>query len=121
MKAKPENTGIIRNEKGQFPKGVSGNPAGRPEGSVSIVGGIRRKLLEVNPENKKTYLDSFLETLFKKSVSEGNEQLMRDMINRIDGMPKQTVEAKVEQVIPLLKNVQDHDSTQETPEIEEKD
>lgn len=88
----PDKTGINRNEKGQFPKGVSGNPNGRPEGSVSIVEGIKRKLLEVEPANKKTYLELFLSKLFLKAIKEGNEQLMKDMINRIDGMPKQSTD-----------------------------
>lgn len=75
----------------RWKKGQSGNPNGRPEGSVSIVEGIKRKLLEIEPGNKKTYLELFLNKLFLKAIKDGNEQLMRDMINRVDGMPKQTV------------------------------
>lgn len=74
-----------------FQKGVSGNPNGRPVGSVSIVEGIKRKLLEVEPVNKKTYLELFLNTYFKNAIKEGDATLIRDMINRIDGMPKQTI------------------------------
>lgn len=76
-------------EKNKWKKGQSGNPAGRPEGSVSIVEGIKRKLLEIEPANKKTYLELFLSKLFLKAIKDGNEQLMRDMINRVDGMPQQ--------------------------------
>jgi hypothetical protein len=75
-----------------FPKGVSGNPDGRPVGSVSIVEGIRRKLLEVEPGTKKQYLELFLSSYFKNAIKDGDNQLMRDMINRIDGMPKQTTD-----------------------------
>jgi hypothetical protein len=75
-----------------FVKGKSGNPNGRPVGSVSIVEGIKKKLQEIEPGNKKTYLELFLSKLFLKAINEGNEQLMRDMINRVDGMPKQSVE-----------------------------
>jgi hypothetical protein len=74
-------------------KFVKGNPGGgRPEGSVSIVEGIKRKLMEIEPANKKTYLELFLSKLFLKAIKEGNEQLMKDMINRVDGMPKQHTE-----------------------------
>ena len=53
-------------------KFVKGNPGGgRPEGSVSIVEGIKRKLLEVEPANKKTYLELFLSKLFLKAIKEG--------------------------------------------------
>jgi len=73
-------------------KGQSGNPNGRPVGSVSIVEGIKKKLLEIEPENKKTYLDLFLSRYFRKAIKDGDVGLIRDMINRIDGMPKQSVD-----------------------------
>jgi len=79
-------------EKNKWKKGQSGNPSGRPPGSVSIVEGIKRKLLEIEPGNKKTYLELFLTKLFLKAIKEGNEQLMKDIINRVDGMPKQTTD-----------------------------
>lgn len=79
-------------EKNKWVKGQSGNPKGRPEGSVSIVEGIKKKLLEIEPDNKKTYLELFLSKLFLKAIKEGNEQLMKDMINRVDGMPKQSLD-----------------------------
>lgn len=72
-----------------FQKGVSGNPKGRPPGSVSIVEGIKRKLMEIEPVNKKTYLELFLNTYFKNAIKEGDATLIKDMINRIDGMPIQ--------------------------------
>lgn len=68
------------------------NMDGRPPGSISIVEGIKKKLLEIDPANKKTYLELFLSKLFLKAIKEGNEQLMKDMINRVDGMPKQNVD-----------------------------
>jgi len=77
-------------EKNKWKKGQSGNPAGRPEGSVSIVEGIKRKLMEIEPENKKTYLELFLSRYFRKAIKDGDVGLIRDMINRIDGMPKQS-------------------------------
>lgn len=74
-------------------KFVKGNPGGgRPEGSVSIVEGIKRKLLEIEPANKKTYLELFLSKLFLKAIKEGDTSLIRDIINRVDGMPKQNTE-----------------------------
>lgn len=76
-----------------FKKGQSGNPAGRPEGSVSIVEGIKRKLMEIEPENKKTYLELFLNSYFRKAIKDKDSALIRDMINRIDGMPKQSIDA----------------------------
>jgi hypothetical protein len=100
-----------------FPKGVSGNPAGRPPGSVSIVEGIKNKLMEIEPENKKTYLEMFLNKLFAKAIGEGDQQLMRDIINRIDGMPKQTIDARVGELpTPLLKHIDESVSNNDSPE-----
>lgn len=83
---------LIPFKKGDDPRR---NLNGRPEGSVSIVEGIKRKLLEIEPTNKKTYLELFLSKLFLKAIKEGNEQLMRDMIDRVDGKALQKIESKV--------------------------
>jgi len=75
---------------------VKGDPRinrdGRPEGSVSIVEGIKKKLLEIEPENKKTYLDLFLTRYFRTAIKDGDVQLLKDFINRVDGMPKQSTD-----------------------------
>lgn len=76
----------------KFKKGQSGNPNGRPVGTISIVEGIKRKLLEVEPGTKKQYLDLFLSSYFKNAIKDGDTNLMRDLINRVDGMPKQSTD-----------------------------
>lgn len=92
----PEETGEIRNPDGTFAKGVSGNPDGRPKGSLSVVEAIRRELDKVAdlPSNKekKTYLELLIQRIMKKAIGDGDVAMIRDMINRIDGMPKQPVE-----------------------------
>lgn len=108
----PEITGKKQDTK--FKKGQSGNPNGRPVGSVSIVEGIRKKLLEIEPANKKTYLELFLSKLFLKAIHDGNEQLMKDMINRIDGMPKQNVEQSGEINVNIKDYGIEHNTTTET-------
>lgn len=88
----PNIIGDNRQPDGTFGPGNVANPEGRPKGSVSIVEGIKRKLLEIEPKNQKTYLELFLSQLFLKAIHDGNEQLMRDMINRVDGMPKASID-----------------------------
>jgi len=104
-------------------KFVKGNPGGgRPVGSVSIVEGIKRKLLEVEPANKKTYLELFLSKLFLKAIKEGNEQLMKDMINRIDGMPQQRTDiTSGDKPIPILNAIHSNHSSQEADETTKED
>lgn len=77
-----------------FSKGVDPrrNLEGRPQGSVSIVESLKRKLSEIEPESKRTYLDLFMETYLRKTIKGGDSKLIVDYINRIDGMPKQKIE-----------------------------
>ena len=99
---KPENSGKIRNEKGQFIEGVSGNPAGKPKGAgISVVTEIKRKLEEVPEGSKSTYLKLFLNRYFKKAIQEGDVQILKDLINRVDGMPKQSNEITGESGNPI--------------------
>lgn len=92
------------------------NLNGRPKGSVSIVEGIRQKLEDVDPKSKKVWLDSFLDKLFEKAVKEGNEQLMRDMINRVDGMPKQSTDITSggDKIEPVLVKFLNNESNRDT-------
>ena len=79
---KPENTGTIqeiRDDKGRFIPGVSGNPAGKPKGSLSIKAAIKKRL-EDNPEELKEIVEHFVKT---------NRELMWQMI---EGRPVQQVE-----------------------------
>lgn len=105
-----------------FKKGQSGNPNGRPVGSVSIVEGIKKKLLEIEPENKKTYLDLFLSRYFRKAIKDGDVGLIRDMINRIDGMPQQRTDiTSGDKPIPILNAIHSNHSSQEADETTKED
>jgi len=90
-------------EKNLWKPGESGNPNGRPKGSVSVVDAIKRKLCDVNPENKKTYLDTLIEKLFKKAIDDEDVTMIKDIINRIDGLPQgSTGDTNVNVVIPIM-------------------
>ena len=72
---------------------VKGDPrinlAGRPKGSYSLVESIRHKLQEIPEGKDKTYAEYFIEQIMKKTVVEGDVSMMKDIINRIDGLPVQ--------------------------------
>lgn len=76
MEEKPANQDEIRNEKGQFKKGKSGNPNGRPKG-VSFTQRIKEIFLnepEKFEETCRYYMD---------------DPRMKDLLwKMIDGMPK---------------------------------
>jgi hypothetical protein len=86
----PENTGSIRNERGQFVPGVSGNPDGKPTGAVSIVAKINAKFKE-NPE----YFDEWV----AKLTEDPKER--RAIMEQLDGKPKQSVELGGKDGAPL--------------------
>lgn len=69
-------------------KGVSGNPAGKPPGSVSVVAELKRKIQEVPLGQQKTYLQLLVDRLLKKSIADGDISAIKEIINRIDGLPK---------------------------------
>lgn len=85
-----------------FKKGQSGNPAGRPKGSVSITEAIKRKLSEVfippktPPEEinkiKRTYLEAIVDTVMENALVAKDPRTIKDVWNYIDGLPKATIE-----------------------------
>ena len=75
----------------RFAKGNPGGP-GRPKGSYSLVEAIRRKLEEIPEGKDKTYGEYFIEQVMKKTVIDGDVPMMRDILNRVDGMPQQKVD-----------------------------
>ena len=76
----------------RFQKGVSGNPKGRPKGSVSIKDKIRQHL-EKNPKEVEEIVRHFVKN---------NRELMWQML---EGKPKQQMEVDVDKdsIIELTK------------------
>jgi hypothetical protein len=75
-----------------FKKGQSGNKLGRPKGSFSLVGLLKKKLQE-HPEGKdRTYAEYFIDKVMSKTMIEGDVAMMRDIIDRVDGKPKQAID-----------------------------
>jgi len=98
MESEPTKNGTKpdgRDESGRFTVGNPGGP-GRPPGSISITTEIKRKLEEVNPETKKTYLQELIEKIISKATKEGDTVTLKQIWNYIDGMPKQSLDFKGE-------------------------
>lgn len=70
-----------------FPKGKSGNPKGRPRGSISIVHLIRRVLKEpcdVKGANGRTWAEVLGRSLIANAIK-GNGTAIKQLLDRLEG------------------------------------
>ena len=79
----------MRNKNGQFVPGESGNPSGRRV--ISIVDIIKKQLQEV-PEGEQENLATLMVRKYLQHAYETCDGVaLRDIIDRIDGKPHQTI------------------------------
>lgn len=72
-----------------FKKGQSGNPNGRPPGSISITKAIKEELAKIPEGSKKTHLELLVKRVMERSIKQGDIQMLKTVWNYIDGMPVQ--------------------------------
>ena len=100
MKNQQENN---RNEDGTFATGVSGNPEGRKIGSFSLVAILKNKLQELpEGQDKETYAHKLILRMLKSAIIEGDGAMIRDIVNRVDGLPKASLSEESEALIKAL-------------------
>ena len=75
-----------------FPKGVSGNPRGRPK-TAALSQAYREKLAELYPRDPKgrTYAQVIADNIVKKAVK-GNLSAASEIADRVEGRPRQSLE-----------------------------
>jgi hypothetical protein len=86
-----------------FEPGQSGNPKGRPPGSVSITAEIKKKLQEIPEGQQKSYLELLINRILKQAVVDGNEQMIKQIWSYIDGTPRQAENTDL--ATPVIINV----------------
>jgi hypothetical protein len=75
----------------QFPKGVSGNPNGRPK-LTRLTEALREQLAEAMPNApERTVAEAIARTLIREAIS-GNVQAIREIADRTEGKPKQAID-----------------------------
>lgn len=94
-----------RAENGQLLPGSTANPYGRPKGSYSIVELIKKKLQEIPEGKNKTYGEYFVEQVMKKSITEGDVSMMKDLIDRVDGKALQRMGDKDGKPLAMVTNI----------------
>lgn len=90
-----------------FKPGQSGNPKGKPPGTVSITTEIKATLRKVYPRKtatvtvedgkklfkiKKTYLQRVIETIFENAIEQKDQRALNQIWAYIDGHPKATLD-----------------------------
>ena len=93
---------ISPNLKPAWQKGESGNPLGRPKKELSMTNAMKEILNEIDPDTKIERYKKLLLVAIDKA-EKGDNDMIKYLVNRIDGMPKgseQTTNVNV--VIPIL-------------------
>lgn len=97
-KSSPVKTGSIqvfkpipRLPNGQFPPGVSGNPAGPPIGHKKFTTEIRELLESTGKGNKFSYKEALKKKILELAIIDGSENIIKLIWNYLDGMPQQDV------------------------------
>lgn len=88
---KPEKQEITRDDKGRFVEGVSGNPNGRPP--FSLITMLKAELQKCpSGQDKITYADMLIKRILKEAIESGDSAQIKNILNYVEGMPKQPVE-----------------------------
>ncbi len=78
--------------KGGFQPGQSGNPTGRPKGTLSLLGIIKRILAETEEGQQRTRAEQVIRAYIADALEQKDGIAIRDLIDRIDGRPMQKIE-----------------------------
>ena len=84
---KQDNSG--RDDKGRFKPGTSGNPAGKPKFSLITI--LKEELNKYQGDDDKDTVARELILKYLEKARRGDPILLKDVFNRIDGMPKQNI------------------------------
>lgn len=89
------------NEKGKFKQGnKAAKGHGRPKGALSINDELR-KLLKQKDDKGRAYIETLATQIFAEALK-GNDRLLIELWEQIDGKPKQAVEVGGQEGNPLI-------------------
>jgi len=79
----------------KFPKGVSGNPNGRPR-LTRLTESLRRLIAETNPHaHEETIAETIAQTLVTMALA-GDLQAIREVADRTEGKAKQAIDLDIQ-------------------------
>lgn len=86
-----EGQEIIRDNKGRFVAGHSGNPAGKPLGALSLTSKIRQRLLQLSTDNIRPAFDQLADNIIQDALL-GKNSMDKTIWAYLDGKPRETIE-----------------------------
>lgn len=94
----PRKGGVPANLK-NFPKGTSGNPAGKPKGTKHL-STVLKEFLESNvtttdedgKRSKMPFKEAIIQSLLRKAAK-GDVRAIQEIFDRVEGKPDQKVQA----------------------------
>lgn len=118
MEPTENGTKPIKDEKGRFVQGNPGGP-GRPPGSLSLVGLLKKKLEEIPDGEQKTWAELFIEKTLNDSYK-GDPTSKKLVWNYVEGLPHERIDVTSGgKPIPLFGNVPTDESNQEDTKLDE--
>lgn len=88
----------------RWKKGESGNPLGKPPGTLSLVSELKKILAEIPEGQKQTYARLWI-TKYLQEGLKGKDKILCDGFDRIDGKAKQAVELSGDPENPIIHQV----------------
>ncbi len=95
MTEQPEKQGNKRLPNGRFPKGVSGNPNGRPKKKGSIIEILEQMIEEQAPGTDETFKTMIARNILLTILDRRDKnhvELLKEALNRLYGKAKESVE-----------------------------
>lgn len=90
------NPAPLRDEKGLLLPGTpSLNPGGRPKGSYSIMGIIRRKMAEIPVGQTKEWGEQLADIILDEAIVKRSGAAITLIVEHVDGKPRQPLEVDV--------------------------
>ncbi len=92
MSDSPDKIGENRQPDGRFGPGNIANPNGRPKGTFSLISLLRSELQKVPAGQQRTHAEMLIQRILKSAISDGNDQQIKNILQYIEGMPKQSID-----------------------------
>src|SRR4030042_3519824 len=86
-------------------KGQSGNPKGRPPGSLSLISLLKQELAETIKSRTGEEMEiarALMKKLVQRALTEDDIKAIKEILDRVEGKPRETMEIGGEGNLPFL-------------------